>query len=274
MNRVLGLFALAIAGFYLSYVLVLYVSQDQRIYLPQPGVAVPAPGFVFDRPGAIVRVSADERPGADAVIYFGGNAEDTSGALPQLRSAFPERSIYVMHYRSYQGSTGAPSESALIGDALALYDFVAAKSTHVRTIGRSLGSGIALQVAAQRPTEALVLITPYESFRRVVQELIPLVPVAWILRDRYESGQFAPRVRAPVILIAGAEDTLIPLAHARDLAQHFQPGQAVLHIAAGRGHSDVQHDPQFWSWMTEAPPDPLPAPASSASSPSHGGSGS
>ncbi|AVP98185.1 hypothetical protein C7S18_13725 [Ahniella affigens] len=255
MKRAVGWFVLAIGGFYLSYVLLLYVSQEQRIYQAQPGLAVAAPALVFDRPGARVRVSYEAHDGADAVVYFGGNAEDTSRVLPDLRAAFPGRSIYVMHYRGYQGSTGKPSEAALVSDAFALFDDVATKARNVRVIGRSLGTGIAVQVAAARPIEALVLITPYEDFKRVVQDMNPLVPVGLLLRDRYESAKYAPLVKAPVILIAGAIDQLIPVVHAEDLAQRFPQGHAVLHVAASRGHNDVQLDPQFWNWVATAASD-------------------
>lgn len=249
MKRILGLFILAIGGFYLSYILLLYVSQEQRIYQAQPGLAVPSPALVFDQSGVNVRVSFEAHSGAGAVIYFGGNAEDTSRVLPDLRVAFPSQSIYVMHYRGYQGSGGEPSESALVGDALALFDHVASKADHIRVIGRSLGSGIAVQVAAARPVGTLVLVTPYESLLRVVQELNPIVPVSLLLRDRYESATYAAEIKAPVILIAGAADQLIPMAHAKDLAGRFRPGQAVLHIANGRGHNDVQLDPMYWTWV-------------------------
>lgn len=261
MKRVLGLFTLAISGFYLSYVLLLYVSQEQRIYQAQPGLAVPSPALVFDRSGVNVRVSFEEHAGADAVIYFGGNAEDTSRVLPDLREAFPSQSIYVMHYRGYQGSGGEPSESALVGDALALFDHVASKADRIRVIGRSLGSGIAVQVAAVRPVATLVLVTPYESLLRVVQELNPLVPVSLLLRDRYESAMYADEIKAPVILIAGAVDQLIPMAHAKDLAGRFRPGQAVLHIANDRGHNDVQLEPMYWTWVSSTVNDVVPASA-------------
>jgi pimeloyl-ACP methyl ester carboxylesterase len=75
--------------------------------------------------------------------------------------------LYLLHYPGYGGAAGRPSETALVADALALFDQVAARHPRVTVIGRSLGSGVAIQVASARPVERLVLVTPYDSLMEI-----------------------------------------------------------------------------------------------------------
>ena len=127
--------------------------------------------------GAEVAVTTQPAQGTRALLYFGGNAEDVSASLPQLARDFPGRALYLMHYRGYGASTGRPSEAALHADALALFDKVHATQPQVAVMGRSLGSGVAVRLAAQRPVSALVLVTPYDSLRDGAARQRPVFPV-------------------------------------------------------------------------------------------------
>ena len=101
--------------------------------------------------GAQVLVSVRERSGPNGLLYFGGNAEDVSYNLPSLSTAFSDYAIYLMHYRGYGGSSGKPSEAALVADALALFDKVNTEHQNITVVGRSLGSGVAVHLASLRP---------------------------------------------------------------------------------------------------------------------------
>jgi len=128
-----------------------YARQRSLIYYPQPG-AIDTQGTTFKLPvsGADVVVSTRPHGGHKALIYFGGNAEDVGVNLPSFSQAFPDHAIYLMHYRGYGGSTGAPSEKNIQQDARALFDKVHAEHPDTVVMGRSLGSGVAVSVAAAR----------------------------------------------------------------------------------------------------------------------------
>jgi fermentation-respiration switch protein FrsA (DUF1100 family) len=139
---------LAIAAFiYAALCLALFLGQRSFLYYPQAKSAADDNTLTLNIDGERVLVTTRPRPGSEAVIYFGGNAEDVSRSLPTLERAFPESSLYALNYRGYGGSTGRPTEPALIADALTLFDRVHIEHPHITIIGRSLGSGVAVHIA-------------------------------------------------------------------------------------------------------------------------------
>jgi pimeloyl-ACP methyl ester carboxylesterase len=242
----LALGGLAIAA--LLYALAcawLYASQRGLLYYPvRTSAANLAAATAL--PGRDVRVlfSARASERRDAVVYFGGNAEDVAGALPDLADAFPGHALYALHYRGYAGSAGTPTEAALAGDALALADRVRRAHPRVVLVGRSLGSGLAMQVAAQRPVERLVLVTPYDSIANVGQAHYPWLPVRWLARDRYDSAALAARVRAPVRVLTARFDQVIPRGNTQALVSAFAPGQVEERVFDA-GHNDISAAPGY-----------------------------
>ncbi len=118
MIRSLSILALLIATAYLGLCAWLYLTQRSQIYFPVPEVNPPGAQSIRLAGGdATLKIWVVERPGPRALIYFGGNAEDVSANLPALASALPGYSLYLVNYRGYGGSTGRPSESALVADA-------------------------------------------------------------------------------------------------------------------------------------------------------------
>ena len=245
MLRKLPLFALAaIATVYLAFCGLLYLSQRAYIYYPVPRQH-DAPAFILKRGDADIVVSTNGLDSPRAVLYFGGNAEDVSQAVALLARAFPDRSVYAMHYRSYGGSTGTPSEQALVSDAKQLFERVAKDRTGIVVVGRSLGSGIAIQVAADHPAERLVLVTPYDSIAGLAASRFRLFPVGLLLRDKYESWRYATRIKVPTTLIVASDDQVIPKASSLQLAGRFAPGIASVVEFPGAGHNDVSDAPSY-----------------------------
>jgi len=244
-KALLGFAGVAVA-LYLAACAYLYFQQRHLLYYPQ---ATRAADAATARPlraqGPRVLVSTLEQPGARAVVYFGGNAEDVSRSLPTLAAAFPGQSLYLLHYRGYGGSEGSPNEAQLVADALTLFDQARAKHAQVTVVGRSLGSGIAVHVASLRPAAKLVLVTPYDSIVGIAEEQYPFMPVSLLMVDRYESYRYAPRVRAPTHLIAAAEDTIIPRSSTEQLLRRFAPGVAHLSVVPGVGHNSISQDPRY-----------------------------
>lgn len=218
----------------------LFVKQASFIYFPVQGAAGSREGALqLATEDARVLVSVRPREGHDAVIYFGGNAEDVVLHMPQLERAFPDRAIYQLNYRGYGGSTGAPSESAIFEDALALFDLAYAKHRNIVLVGRSLGSGVATYVASQRPIRRLILVTPYESLIGLAQAQYPYVPVGLLLRDRFESWRYAPRISAPTLMLAAETDSLVPRPSTERLHTHFAGGIATLRVIDAVDHNSI-----------------------------------
>ena len=237
-RKALVVVAATIALVYLAICGLLYVSQRGYLYFPVPRQGHAA-AFVLHRGDADIVVSTNNVAGPAAVLYFGGNAEDVSQTVPVLAHAFPGSRVYAMHYRGYGGSSGSPSERALVEDGKRLFDLVASNHASIVIVGRSLGSGIGLQVAAGRRVERLVLVTPYDSITALAAERFPLFPVRWLLQDRYDSWRFAPSIHVPTTLLIAGRDQIIPNRDSLRLAARFPAGVAHVVMFANADHNDI-----------------------------------
>lgn len=221
-----------------------YFLQRQMLYLPQPR-HVATPLLTLPTPAGDVLVAVREQVGPDALIYFGGNAEDVSLTLDELAQLFPGHALYLLHYRGFGGSAGEPAEAALVADALALFDTVRARHAKVALIGRSLGSGVAIQLAARRPIQRLVLVTPFDSVEQVAARVYPWLPVRWLLKDRFDSTAHAPGVKAPTLVLTAGRDQVVPGENSRRLIASF-PSALVVHRAfPAADHDDVSSQPGY-----------------------------
>lgn len=218
----------------------LYVGQRQQVYHPEASWQVrQAPDFELLHDGVKLRGWVMNPGRGKALLYFGGNGERVEDSRAELARWLPDRTIYLVAYRGYAASEGRPSETALIGDALALFDQVAPHHASVAVLGRSLGSGVAVQVAARRPVERLVLVTPFDSLVRVAAGYFPWVPVNALMRERFESWRYAGAIHCPVLVIQAEQDEVIPAARTRALLSAFgQP--PVLQVVADAGHNTIQ----------------------------------
>lgn len=246
MLKTLGVVLLAGLAVYAAACLALFLAQRSFIYYPPAVPMFPAPKTsTLELPGAVVRVSERPLRGDRAVIYFGGNAEDVSASLPVLNVAFPDHALYLPHYRGYLGSSGKPTEKALVADALALFDRVAAEHREIVVIGRSLGSGVAVQLASRRQVKKLVLITPFDSLAALGARHFPYFPVRWLLRDRYDSWRHAPQVKAPTLLLVAERDEIVPMGSSQRLLSHFSDGVATMQVIRGAGHNTISDMPAY-----------------------------
>lgn len=218
-----------------------YAFQRSLLYFPQPRAVSAAESTMrLAVDGAELVVTTRPHRGEKAIVYFGGNAEDVSYNLASFAQAFPEHALYLMHYRGYGGSSGKPTEKANVADALALVEEVRASHPEIALFGRSLGSGVAVQVASQVAVSRLVLITPFDSIADIAAQIFWFLPVRWLLSDTYNSGEFAPEITIPTTLIEAENDEIISHASTEKLLGRFKPGVATRTIIEGVGHNDIQ----------------------------------
>lgn len=238
--RVMVILALLAVLLYGAFCVALYLGQRQLVYHPETTRQVrQRPDFELARGGITLRGWVMNPGQQRALLYFGGNAERIEDARIELAQWFPDRTIYLLPYRGYGASDGVPTESALVADAIALFDQVAPHHASVAVIGRSLGSGVAVQLTAQRPVERLVLVTPFDSLVRVAASYYPWVPVDGLMRERFESWRHAAAIHVPVLLIRAGEDEIIPAERTAALAAAF-PQAPTQQVVADAGHNTIQ----------------------------------
>jgi len=231
---------------YAGLCLVFLLFQRSFIYMPTPETPAHAAALSLDVPGARLRISTQPLAGPKALVYFGGNAEDVAYTLPELAAAFPDRALYLLHYRGYSGSTGRPAEAALRSDARAVFRFAHERHPDVMVVGRSLGSSLAIQLASEEPISRLVLIAPFESILSIAKRVAPFLPMGLLLRDKYESWRYAPQVTCPTLILAASHDELVPMHDTQKLFDAFQPGVATMRVIDGADHNSVSDAAEFW----------------------------
>lgn len=243
-----------VALIYLGLCGFLFLYQRSLIYFPQPqSPGSGATTLTLQTAGARVLVTTRQRTGPNALLYFGGNAEDVSYNLPELSTAFPDYAIYLLHYRGYGESSGKPSEAALFADALALFDKVRTDHQNIVVVGRSLGSGVAVHLASLRPVARLVLVTPYDSLQNLAAHQFPYFPVRWLLLDKFDSVQYAQQVTAPTLVIAAEHDEVIPRTRSEALYKHFRAGVASFKVVPGTGHNSISDSPEYMPLLKGVP---------------------
>ena len=239
-------FGIFVAFVYVGLCAVLFFFQRSLIYYPQPRpqgeVSATLPLSVG---GAELVISVRAHEGPNAIVYFGGNGENVTYNLPSFSEAFPGHALYLMNYRGYGGSSGDPSEAGISQDALALFDYVHARHPNVIVMGRSLGSGVAIRLASQRPATRLVLITPFASIAELGARQFPMFPVKWLIRDRYESWRYAPLIDVPTLLVVAEHDEIIPRASTDALYARFRSGIATLCTIPATGHNTISATPMY-----------------------------
>ena len=236
-TRMITALLLTVLLVYVAVCAVVFFRQRSMIYFPQAFEG--GTMLSLGDGGARVGVTLHEQPGPSAVIYFGGNAEAVGYSLPELQAAFPGQALYLMHYRGYGATPGEPTEAGLFADAQALYEHVRAQHPQVTVVGRSLGSGIATRLASVKAVDHLVLVTPYDSLAGAASHHFPWLPVRLLLRDRYDSASYAPKVNAPTTILAAERDEVIPRASSEALYRSFRPGLTTFRVVPGVGHNDI-----------------------------------
>jgi len=225
----------------------LYLAQRSMLYYPTAeSRSDRADVLTIAADGAMLKVWHVPSPGDQALLYFGGNGEDVATDIAPLATALPHTALYLANYRGYGGSTGVPSEKAILADAEILFDRVRAQHARVAVMGRSLGSGVAVHVASVRGVSKVVLVTPYDSVLRIAQGRLPFVPVSWLLEDTFDSLAKAPRVRAPVLVLLAELDSSIPRANSERLVSAFGSGQASVRRFSGADHNSISDLAGYW----------------------------
>jgi fermentation-respiration switch protein FrsA (DUF1100 family) len=201
----------------------------------------------------IILWHAPAKAGMATILYFHGNAGEM-GDRPLRFNYYRSRGFGVAYlsYRGYGGSSGSPSEAGLIADANAAYDWLIAKGVEpgrIALLGESLGSGVAVQLAAKREVGAVALEAPYTSTVEVAAKIYWWLPVHALMKDQFKSIDLIAAVVAPLLVVHGDQDEVIPVEFGRRLFDAAnQPKE--LDVVQGSGH-DVLFEETTWAREVE-----------------------
>ena len=209
--------------FYVAVVGLMYVAQRGLMYFPDRQRVAPSSVGLPQASEETLTTSDGERivvwhvpprDGAPVILYFQGNGGGHSLRVPRFAALAKEGiGLVALNYRGYGGSSGSPSEEGLIADAHAAYDFAVARYGPNRIVlwGESLGSGVAVALAAEKPVAKIVLEAPFTSAADVGAKAYPFAPVRWLMKDQFRSDERIGLVTAPVLILHGERDGIVPI---------------------------------------------------------------
>ena len=243
---------------YLVVAALVWFAQERLLFYPQApmGRAAAPRGWQLEEvrlkardgtalAGVLVKPAIDRPP---LVIYYGGNAEEVTAYASEAATTYGERAALFVNYRGYGESGGKPGEKAMVADAIEIFDWAAGRAdldaVRIALHGVSLGTGVAVQVAAARPARCVILTSPFAAALDVAREVYPWLPVGLLMRHPFDSAAHAPGLRMPALFLMGEADELVPKRHSERLASLW--GGPVERVSLeGFGHNDLGISPRY-----------------------------
>jgi uncharacterized protein len=183
------------------------------------------------------------KPGHPVILYFHGNGDFLAGFFARFRDLIADGTgVVALSYRGYAGSSGQPSERGLLEDADAAYAFTAARygADKIVVWGFSLGTGVAVALAAKQPVGKVILEAPFTSIADVAALRFPIAPVRWLIRDPFRSDARIGRVTARLLIMHGEQDPAIPIRFGERLFTLAHEPKQFVRFPAG-GHNDLDN---------------------------------
>lgn len=250
MNLLLKLL-IAAAACYGLVVLAVFLGQRSLLYFPDRTRVAPSEAGLADvkeielaTPDGerLIAWYAAARGGRPTLLYFHGNGGNLDTRSPRIARFMGEGwGVLLLAYRGYSGSTGRPSERANVADAGLAYDWLiraGVPAGRIVVYGESLGTGVATQLASTRAVAGLVLDAPYTSTVDVGARTYPFLPVRLLMLDRYETARHIKQVSAPVLVLHGERDDVIPVDMGRAVHAAANAPKSITTFPRG-GHSDL-----------------------------------
>ena len=242
---------LALAVAYLLPLSLIYVLQRQLIYAPAVERTPPQAVALAGVHEVILRLAdgaalyswhAPAPPGGETILYFHGNGGSIRHRTRPLKE-FTARGygFFILGYPGYGGSQGTPSQASFVAAAELAYDYLVDAGVAPDGLvlhGQSLGSAVAVQLAVRRPVGAVVLTAPMSSVRDIAESQYPWLPVRWLLKDPFLSSSVVSTIDAPLLIVHGREDRIIPIESGRALFAAAAEPKTFVAIDGAR-HNDL-----------------------------------
>ena len=243
-------FVAIVASGYAGLLALMFIFQRRLMYFPDPRPIAPDVAGLAQAQEVTFKSSDGENliawfvaPGAGKplVIYFQGNAEGLRARVSRFEWLIADGTgLLALCYRGYGGSTGTPSEQGLIRDGEAAYEFARARIAPARIVvfGESLGTGVAVALAATHAVAGVILDAPFTSAADVGAAAYPFVPVRWAMKDTFRSDLRIARVTAPLLVLHGAQDRVVPVRFGEKLFALAREPKRFVRFPRG-GHVDL-----------------------------------
>jgi fermentation-respiration switch protein FrsA (DUF1100 family) len=247
---------------YLAICAVAYFGHRLFMYFPDPTRVAPADAGlegveeieVTARDGTrLVAWYAPANEGKPTIVYFHGNAANAANRAPKIAMMLEDGfGVFYLNNRGYGGSAGSPTEANNVADAITAYDLLARRGVPADRIvayGESLGSGQAVRLAATRPVAGIVLEAPLTSTVDVARSVYFWLPLRLVIADRYNVEHEIAAVKAPLLILHGEQDEVIPAEMGRRIYGAANEPKRIETFPRGR-HNDL-FDNGAWEKMRD-----------------------
>ncbi|MEA1915890.1 MAG: alpha/beta hydrolase [Campylobacterota bacterium] len=231
-----------LSSVYLILAAYLYFFQHTLLYFPTQEIAHSYTQETFINQNESIKTIVLHPKQKNAIIYFGGNEENIANTAPYFDKHFPNHAVYMLNYRGYSGSSGVPTQNGIFSDALHLYDSIQSKHNSISTVGRSLGSGVAVYLASQKPIEKLGLITPYDSITNVAKERYAFFPIALLIKDPFDSLSYVSKIKSEILVLLAQTDKVVKHKHANNLINALDEQRTSVKTISNTNHSTIITD--------------------------------
>ena len=239
-----------------------YFLQERLIFKPEKlkqdflfKYDIPFREYFFDiEPGVRINGLHFFRPKpAGLILYFHGNTRSIKGWAKYAKDFYRYNyDVVLVDYRGFGKSTGKRSEQDMLSDMQFVYNSLLEKyaESHLIVYGRSMGSGFAAKIAKDNSPRYLILDSPYYSFLKVVERILPLLPVRWVLRFHLRTDKWIPDVKCHTYIIHGTKDRLIPIKHSEKLLK-VNPLKITLIRIHGGGHNNLPSFDEYHNFIRD-----------------------
>ncbi|MEJ6707220.1 MAG: alpha/beta hydrolase [Amylibacter sp.] len=175
------------------------------------------------------------------ILYFHGNAGNLADRAQRFdRMIDRGYGLVALGYRGSSGSTGAPNQARLRADSALVYkvlDQLVGETNQLIFYGESLGTTVAVHLAAHHQPDALILEAPFTSLKTLAHEAMPYFPTSLGLNDTWDSLSNMPQITAPLLVLHGTAEAVVPFTHGQKVFAAAASKQKTFHAADGLGHT-------------------------------------
>ena len=238
-----------LAAIYVLITVFVYLIQDGLLFYPSPSdaeiearyreyaISVETGEVVLH--GWFIPAAEHSHP---TIAFYGGNGQELSTSIASIR-ALGDYNFVMINYRGYGRSSGRPSEKVLKSDALFILDALEAEkriSLHnTIVLGRSLGTGVATHVAANREIKGLILISPFDSIEAIAADIYFFLPVRWLIKNPFRSIDYIPAISASTLVIKAEHDQVVPERYTDELIKAWKSPLTVIKLE-GTNHNYIE----------------------------------
>jgi len=264
--RILQIIAFITIALYFAFAVMLYILQSRLIFFPgklprdfkfQLG-DIGEEHFIKTSDGETINALFYRGTRDDVILYFHGNAGDLSGwqfvAEDFTATGY---NILLVDYRGYGKSSGSIGENGFYADAEAAYGYLLREKgfnpQDIVIYGRSIGTGVAVDLASKFPNKGLVLESPYTSLGALADDKVPFFFPSLYLRYKFNNEKKINHVKSPVIFVHGTLDTLIPSSHSEYLYGKFEGKKKLILVSQG-AHNDLNSFEDYHHFLRQVLP--------------------